>query len=81
MQGAVRTYAGDVGDHLSVVFLQRFFDSWKGGEIGVSEEIGRTARFAATNWGRTARMCLLLVAIAVAAGAFVAVKNFPLITW
>ncbi len=49
--------------------------------MGASEEIGRTARFAATNWGRTARMCLLVMVAAVAVGAFIATRNLPLITW
>lgn len=49
--------------------------------MGASEEVGRTARFVAANWGRTVRMCLLLLAIAAAVGVFIAVKNLPLITW
>lgn len=49
--------------------------------MGVWEELGRTARFAGTNWGRTVRMCLLLIVVAVAAGAFIAVRNLLLITW
>ncbi len=49
--------------------------------MGASEELGRTARFAATNWGRTVRMCLLLLAVAAAVGTFVAVRNLPLVTW
>lgn len=49
--------------------------------MGLPEEVGRTARFAATNWGRTVRMCTLLLALAVALGIFVAIKRLPLITW
>ncbi len=49
--------------------------------MGASEEIGRTARFAATNWGRTVRMCLLLIASAAAVSTFIAVRNLPLIAW
>jgi hypothetical protein len=49
--------------------------------MSTPEEIGRTARLAIQTWGGTARLILLLMALALAAGLFIAVRHLPLTTW
>ena len=46
-----------------------------------AEEIGRTARQAIRTWSGTARLILLLLALALAASLFVAIRQLPLTMW
>ena len=49
--------------------------------MGTAEEVGRTVRLATASWSRTARLCVLLVVLALAGAMFLAIRQLPLITW
>lgn len=49
--------------------------------MGTAEEIGRTVRLATGSWGRTVRLCTLLVVAALTGVAFYALRHLPLIMW
>lgn len=53
----------------------------KGGKMSVAEEVGRTARQAIRTWSETARLILLLLALALAASLFIAIRQLPLTMW